>query len=81
MFIVYDVWLGYEYHKNYVGAASSGMPEMIFNIFLFILVAGLVISAVLLFTKWEKLVKRFRQELRDKQFKLEEDEIDRSFDF
>ena len=81
LFVVYDVWLGYEYHKNYTGASSSGMPEMIFNIFLFILVAGLVISAVLLFTKWEKLVKRFRQELKDKQFKLERDEIDRSFDF
>ena len=77
--MVYDVWLGYDYHRNFTGATDSGMQEIIFYIFLFLLIAGLVVSAFLLFTHWEQLVKMIKGEIADRKFKLEDDEIDRSF--
>ncbi|HUS51417.1 MAG TPA: hypothetical protein VMZ91_14705 [Candidatus Paceibacterota bacterium] len=80
LFIVYDVWLGYEYHRNYTGSANSGVPEIIFYIFMFLLVAGFVISGLLLFTKWEKIVKYFKREVRKAKAKREEDEMDRGFE-
>lgn len=79
LFMVYDVWLGYDYHRNFTGATDSGMQEIIFYIFLFLLIAGLVVSAFLLFTHWEQLVKMIKGEIADRKFKLEDDEIDRSF--
>jgi len=80
LFVVYDVWLGYEYHRNYTGSTSSGMPEIIFYIFMFVLVAGLVISGTLLFTRWESIYKSFKREIRAAKQQKEQDEMDREFD-
>ena len=56
LFVVYDVYLGYEYHLNYIGSANdSRMPETIFYIFMIILTAGLMSGAVLLFKNWKKI--------------------------
>jgi len=67
IFIVYDVWLGYEYHRTFTGLSSSAMPETIFYIFLFLLVLGLLASAALLFTKWKKIFKYFKREIKSKE--------------
>ena len=78
--MVYDVWLGYEYHRNFTGITDSGMPEIIFYIFLFLLVAGLAVSALLLFTHWEKLIKIIKREIADGKYATEKDELDRAFE-
>jgi hypothetical protein len=80
LFIVYDVWLGYEYHRNFTGNVDSSTPEIIFYIFMFLLVSGLIISGVLLFTKWKKLVKYIKREIKDRDYSLEQDSIDREFE-
>lgn len=61
-FMVYDLFLGYTYYLNYIGANNtSAMPQRIFYLFLFILVAGLLVSAFLLvkylpkFVSWLKI--------------------------
>jgi len=75
-FVVYDVWLGYEYHLNYIGSANnSALPQTIFFIFLTVLVAGLMVSLVLLITKWQKLVRWIKQALKE-----EKDEDDDNWD-
>jgi len=79
LFIVYDVWLGYEYHRNFTGATDSGMPEIIFYTFMFLLIGGLLVSLALLFLRWKKIVKYIKRELADKDYKQEQDEVDRAF--
>jgi len=74
--IVYDVWLGYEYHKNLTGASDSAIPELIFYIFLFITVCGLLVSLGLLFLRYKEVFRYFKKELRRK----EDDERD-EFEF
>lgn len=66
LFVVYDVWLGYEYHKNFTGLSNSGMPETIFYIFLFLLVVGLLSSLALLFTRWKYLARYIKKEIKSK---------------
>ena len=72
LLMVYDVWLGYEYHRNYTGLSDSGMPETIFYMFMFIVVVGLLVSAILLFTRWKDLLKYLKREWKDKK----QDEFD-----
>lgn len=74
IFVVYDVWLGYEFHLNLTGlTGGSGVPEILFYIFMFLLIAGFLISLALLFTKWKKLYKYIKTELRKKK---ENEELD-----
>lgn len=62
LFIVYDVWLGYEFHRMLTGINDGSiMPEIMFYLFMFLLVAGLVISGILLFTHWKDLLKWYKQ--------------------
>lgn len=77
LFMVYDVWLGYQYYLNYTGESDAGMPETIFYIFMFILVAGLLVSMALLFLKWKKIYRYVKRELKSKD---EADEIDNEFE-
>lgn len=76
IFVVYDVWLGYEYHRALSGFSSSAIPETIFYIFMFLLVAGLLVSAGLLFTKWKDLARYYKKSIKEK----EEEDIDLDFD-
>jgi len=80
LFIVYDVWLGYEYHRNFTGITDSSMPEIIFYIFMFLLVAGLVVSLLLLFTHWKEFAKYIKREIKDKDYNLKNDEFDGEFE-
>jgi len=80
LFIVYDVWLGYEYHRNFTGITDSAMPETIFYIFMFLLVAGLIGSAALLVTHWKTFARYIKKEIKDKDYNLEDDEFDKEFE-
>ena len=66
MLLVYDVWLGYEYSLTILGSGSS-MPQTIFWMFLFVLVAGFLISVALLFLRWKEVLRWFKQEVLKKQ--------------
>lgn len=66
LMIIYDVWLGYEYHRLLTGFTDSSMPEIIFYILMFILVSGLLISMALLFLKWKKVFKYIKREIKKK---------------
>jgi TRAP-type C4-dicarboxylate transport system permease small subunit len=61
LFIVYDVWLGYEYSLNYTGTGEANIIGILFYIFLFILVGGLITSLILLFTKWKKVREWYKK--------------------
>lgn len=57
LFLVYNTWLGYEYQLKYVGAAAStAVPEILFYIFLGLLVCGLLVCGLLLFRKLPEFV-------------------------
>jgi len=77
LFIVYDVWLGYEYHRSFTGLSSSAMPETIFYIFLFLLGSGLLASLGLLFTRWKELARYIKNEITKKK---EDEEFDKDFE-
>lgn len=64
LLLVYNTWLGYEYHRTLTGLADSSIPEIIFYIFLFILVLGLLTSLVLLFLHWKKVFKYIKKEIK-----------------
>ena len=64
LFVIYDVWLGYQYYLNYTGEASAGVPETIFYIFMFILVAGFLSSLILVFLRWKELARYIKNELK-----------------
>jgi hypothetical protein len=77
LFVVYDVYLGYEYHRNFTGMASSGIPETIFWIFMFLLIGGLIISVGLLFLRWKELARYIKKELKTKD---KDDEFDKEIE-
>lgn len=64
LLLIYTTWLGYEYHKTLTGLGDSSIPEIIFYIFLFILVLGLLTSLVLLFLHWKKVFKYIKREIK-----------------
>lgn len=64
--IVYNVYLGYEYHRLFTGLADSQVPETIFYIFLSILVISFLASLILLFLKWKEVFRYIKRELKKK---------------
>ena len=77
LLVTYNVWLGYEYHRAFTGLENSAMPETIFYIFMFILVAGLIGSGALLFLRWKELYSYIKKE---KQRMKEEEAFDGDFE-
>jgi hypothetical protein len=73
--VVYNVWLGYEFHRNLTGFTDSSMPEIIFYIFLLLLVLGLLSSVALLFTRWKEVFKYIKKEIKRK-----DEDVDLDFD-
>ena len=74
LLIVYDFYLGYEFHINLTGINDgSGMQATIFYIFMFILVAGLIVSALLLFRHWKKIKQMYKRAIADEKRDDEED--------
>lgn len=67
LLLVYNTWLGYEYHRLFTGLPNSSIPEVIFYIFLLILVLGLLVSLALLFLNWKKVFKYIKNEIKRKQ--------------
>ena len=67
LFLVYNTWLGYEYHRLFTGLADSGMPETIFWIFLALISAGILASAILLFRHWKKVIRYLKKEMKRKE--------------
>jgi len=77
IFVVYDVWLGYEFHLNWTGmTGGSGVPEILFYIFMFLLVSGFLVSLALLFTKWKDLYKYIKTEIKKNKDNKENTELD-----
>lgn len=77
LFVVYDVFLGYQYYLNYTGESDGGMPEVIFYIFMLILTSGLMTSLVLLFLKWKDWARYIKKELKSKD---NDDEFDKDLE-
>lgn len=66
LMLIYNTYLGYEYHRLFTGLPDSSVPEIIFYIFLMILVLGLLVSVVLLILNWKKVFKYIKREMRKK---------------
>jgi len=79
LLMIYNTWLGYEYHHLLTGLPDSAVPETIFYIFLMILVAGLFGAIILLILNWKKLFKYFKQQVKKKD-KEDSDVEDWDFD-
>lgn len=67
LLMVYNVWLGYEYHRTFTGLENSGTPEIIFYIFLTLVVLGLLTSMALLFLRWKEVFKYVKKEMKRKE--------------
>ena len=67
MFLVYNTWLGYEYHRLFTGLTDSSIPETIFYIFLLVLVLGSLTTVALLILNWKKVFRYIKQEIKRKE--------------
>lgn len=66
LFLVFDIYLGYEYRLNFTGADNdSSVIEILFYSFLFLFTTGVAITIVLLFRKWHKIVDWFKAALKN----------------
>lgn len=79
LLLVYNTWLGYQYHRLFTGLPDSAMPERIFWILLFIVVLGLLATAALLFLRWKEVLRYIKKEMKKKEPK-DEDLEDWDFD-
>lgn len=77
LFVVYDVYLGYQYYLNYTGEIDAGMPQQIFYIFMFLLTAGFLVSIALLFLRWKDIGRYIKQTLKSKD---DDEEFDRDLE-
>lgn len=66
LLLVYNTWLGYQYHKLFTGLPDSAVPERIFWILLMIIVLGLLVSAGLLFMRWKEVLRYVKKEIKRK---------------
>lgn len=67
IFLVYNSWLGYSYHKIVTGLPASNMPETFFYTLLILLVAGSLTCLALLFRHWRKIFKYIKKEIKRKE--------------
>ena len=80
IFLVYNTWLGYQYHKYVTGLPTSNIPETLFWILLFVLVSGSLTCVALLFRHWRKIIKYIKKEIKRKEqddSDLEDWDVDR----
>ena len=66
LMLIYNTWLGYEYHRTFTGLSNSSIPETIFYIFLLLLVLGLLVGLTFLFLHWKKVFKYIKREIKQK---------------
>lgn len=68
LMVVYDVWLGFEYRINYVGADNNGsIPQTLFIILMVILGAGFISALIFTIIKWDKLVRFFKSAIKEEK--------------
>jgi succinate dehydrogenase/fumarate reductase cytochrome b subunit len=79
LLLIYNTWLGYEFHKTLTGLQDSSIPEIIFYIFLLILVLGLLVSITLLVLNWKKVFKYIKREIKRNDNKDDKDVEDWDF--
>jgi len=67
IFLVYNSWLGYSYHKAVTGLPTSNMPETFFYMLLILLIVGSLTCLALLFRHWRKIFKYMKKEIKRKE--------------
>ena len=67
IFLVYNSWLGYSYHKMVTGLPASNMPVTFFYMLLLLLVIGSLTCIALLFRHWRKIFKYMKREIKRKE--------------
>jgi len=80
IFLIYNTFLGYQYHKYVTGLPSSGIPETLFYIFILIFVVSSLASIALLFRHWRKIIRYIKKEAKRKEeddSELEDWDVDR----
>lgn len=81
LLMIYNTWLGYEYHRLFTGLSDSSMPEIIFYTFMLILILGLLSAITLLILNWKKVFKYIKKELKRKEDSEDKDVEDWDFDY
>ena len=76
LMLIYDSWLGYEYHRLFTGLSDSGVPEVIFYGLLMIFVLGSLVTLALLVTRWKELFKYMKKEIKRKESYKEAEDWD-----
>lgn len=66
LLLIYNTYLGYQYHRLFTGLPDSAVPERIFWILLMIIVSSLLVSLTLLFLKWKKVLRYVKREIKKK---------------
>lgn len=79
LILMYNTYLGYQYHRLFTGLPDSAVPERIFWILLFIIVSSSLTSLGLLFVKWKKVLRYVKKEMKRKE-ENDEDLDDWDFD-
>ena len=75
--MVYNVWLGVEYSRNWVGNDNSQVPSLIFWIFLTIVTLGFFSWIAFLFINWKTYWRQYKTYLKRKNdFNDEDMELD-----
>lgn len=72
LFLVYNTYLGYEYHLLLTGMPNSRTPEIIFYIFMTLLLAGFLTTLALLFIHWKKVFRYIKREIKRKEDNYED---------
>lgn len=78
IFLIYNTWLGYQFHRSLTGLPDSKMPEILFYIFLLLLILGLLVSVALLVLNWKKVFKYVKREIKKKD---DDDSATEDWDF
>lgn len=66
LLLVYDTYLGYEYHRAFTGLPNSDLPGTIFYIMLAILVLGTLACLGLFFLRWKEILRYIKREIKKK---------------
>ena len=72
LFLVYNTYLGYEYHLLLTGMPNSDTPQIIFYIFMTLMLVGILVSLALLFVHWKKIFRYIKKEVKRKEDNYED---------
>lgn len=79
LMLTYNVWLGVEYSRNWIGNDNSAVPSMIFWIFLSLVTIGFFVTIVIIISNWKKYWKQYKSYLKKKN-DFEEEDLDLGLD-